>query len=163
MVEFDRFRVLFTPRTGSRALEAFLLTQPNSTNVGPHHNKIEKIPLDEKLNYAVARNPYDQLESWYHSVYSHTKYSMEGFITYYGEMGKFKPMNTYRDVVDVVFIYEHGLETIVKKMGFTAKDPIPVIGKSGKKHVWTVEEQKLAEKYFSEDFSFYAKWKTHGS
>lgn len=155
MVEFDDFRVLFTPRTGSRALEEFLLGQGGAC-VGAHHTQRDKVPRDYKPNYTVAREPSAQLESWYHSVYKHTPYKFMEFVHIYGKMDKFKPMNPYIGLVDHVFIYENSLEFMLTELGFTVNSPLPIIGKSvAESYKWAEEELELVEKYFPEDCEFY--------
>lgn len=158
MVEFNDFRVLFTPRTGSRSLEAFLLDK-GGKNVGIHHTQPDRVPITNKPNYVVTREPHSQLESWYHAVNSHTKYSLEEFLTHYGRMGKFKPLNTYMHILrpmDKVFLFEDGLEEIAIQMGFTfGIEKMPHIGESKDKCTWTDKHRELVERYFKEDLEFY--------
>lgn len=156
VIEFDDFRVLFTPRTGSRTLEKFLIEQGGKI-VGPHHIRLNKIPPDKKLNCAVAREPLSQLGSWYRIINTHEKYSMARFLIVYGQREKFKPLNMYKSVADKVFIYERGLESMLEFLGFVVDKPLDIIGASGKTPVWAYEEELLARGFFKEDFEFYNK------
>lgn len=163
VVEMNDFRVLFTPRTGSRSLEQFLVKH-GGKNIGQHHTPLDKVPRDTMPNYFVTREPCSQLESWYHAVNTHTKYTLENFLVHYGRMGKFKPVNMYMPIYDPdkdkVFIYEDGMWDIVHQMGFIFVRPVEFshIGKSSHKCEWTDDLRELVKLYFPEDCAFYTSF-----
>lgn len=165
MIEFSEAYVLFTPRTGSRSLEKFLLEWTSGKNVQPHHTPVEAVVnrnTVQKLNYVVAREPRSQMESWFNGFNRSTTCSMSDFIKTHARRSNYQPLNMYMDIInfdkDRVFIYEDGLEVIIQELTYVFDEDLPVIGKSDKPpYNWTDEDEQTLYDIYKQDFVFYAK------
>lgn len=144
-----------TPRTGSRALEEFLL-KAGGTLVGDHHTEPWRVPHGGKPNYTIAREPISHLESWYNHFRKNM--TMLNFLRFHDNGWNLRPLNFYMGAVERVYIYELGLEHALRRMGFTVDEPLPHIGLSHSRYVMSAEEQKQARITFASDFEYYAHW-----
>lgn len=152
----ERFILLATPRTGSRALEQTFIggISTHGDAGGEHHVHPEDVnDVAEKLvpgsstlpKYTVCRNPVDHLRSWYHHARKDSPKTLSGFVTFIKEADiswYFTPtLNPYQWVADEIFPYErNGRITayrISHRTGAILKTEVPVIGAStGLQDTW---------------------------
>ena len=165
MITLPEFRFVCTPRTGSRTLATAL--EPFGDRTRAHHNRIRDIPRDRPI-YTVAREPLDQLESWYFHVFppkgnwsSWSRWypegaSFEDFLRYWTNDFLFPDLNPYKGIADKVFLFSDGMESVLAQMGY----PKSVGHDGGQRtlnHDWTEVELELAEDRFSVDIEYYRK------
>lgn len=175
----ERFVLLATPRTGSRALEQTFIggISTHGDAGGEHHvhpedvnDVAEKIaPGASKLpKYTVCRNPVDHLRSWYHHVNRNTPVTLSGFLTFIREADiswYFTPsLNPYQTVADEIFPYErNGIITAYRISHRTGasiipKTEAPVIGAStGLNDTWleNAEVRQAVNERFQDDMYLY--------
>ena len=137
-----KFIYLCTPTTGSRSTAKVLLEQCGGVLLSANHHATKtelntKAPNYSEPLYSVLRNPYELLASKYwHRTYKRNlekhPFSFADFlieVSANARYDQFGPiLATYQDYVNRYFLYEDGLESFFKMVGFPDVE-IPKIGR----------------------------------
>ena len=119
----NRFTFVATPRTGSRAITEALKRVDGAEASRMHHVPWQDVPLTTRPIVTVHRDPYNQTLSWYyHAIVRQgeepTEASMLEFVKNYDIGWTFHDrLYIYAPIVDMVYWYEDGLETMMYDLG----------------------------------------------
>ena len=155
----DQCIFVFTPKTGSRALERALLDHVPGAylhNDKVHHADPATIPNNGLPVHAVLRSPYRQALSWFWPWRDRHE-TIRDFLRDAppGRPWMRKRLNVYDGFVDKYHLYEMGLTRILWNLG-AGDVEIPKIGVSGVDLKYlTADAMDAVDEYFPEDVKLY--------